>query len=143
MNDTIKDRVEAWEEQGIKVYSPLESSNIAAIRRGETSQDENVTKWVLMPDGELFQIDGDECSCGHTRSDEKTGMGTPWKQARQNRLSASCDHQKAVHQSVNVGGVCPDCGELKVERKNHTDQVGNSILRTYKCANCGEPRSER
>lgn len=130
--------VEGWDsyyDEGL--LSPLASSDVAAVLR------EGNKHTVLLPDGTEEIVDGDSCTCGHEREDTKTDMGTEAHQGWQNRLAASCDHQEAVLQSVDVGGCCSECGTLAVEKKDHTDKYGNVLLQSFSCAGCGTGRTEQ
>lgn len=139
MNNTVEDRVEYWEEQGKEVYSPLASSDVAAIVFTGFNQDGDAAYNVLMPDGETFHVASKECSCGNEIDVEPTSEVT----ARRRKLGQACEHQKAQMQAVYAGGTCSNCGELAVEQTNHTDSVGNVLVQSYHCAGCGTSRRER
>lgn len=137
MSRNAKKLAESWDsyyDEGL--LSPLASSDVTAVLR------EGSKSTVLLPDGTEEIVNGDSCTCGHEREDEMTGMGTEARQGWQNRLAASCNHQKAALQAVDVGGAC-ECGELKVERTNHEDSYGNTVMQSYACAGCGVARRER
>ncbi len=130
--------VESWDSYyDTGLLSPLASSDVAAVLC------EGNKYTVLLQDGTEEIVDGDSCTCGHEREDEKTGMGTEARQGWQNRLAASCDHQKAALQAVDVGGGCSECGTLAIEKKDHTDKYENVLMQSFSCAGCGAERTEQ
>lgn len=137
MSRNAEKLVKSWDSYYAEgVLSPLSSSAAVAVLR------EGSKHTVLMPDGTEEIVEGNSCSCGHERADEKSDRGTEARQGWKNRLAASCDHQEAALQAVDVGGAC-ECGELKVERTNHEDSYGNTVMQSYACAGCGVARRER
>lgn len=138
MSRNAEKLAQSWDsyyDEGL--LSPLSSSGAVAVLRTGNKHT------VLLPDGSEKIVQGDSCTCGHEREDEKTGMGTEARQGWKNRLAASCDHQTAALQAVDVGGACSECGTLAVEHRNHTDSVGNVVMTSFSCAGCGASRRER
>lgn len=139
MNSTVEGRVEYCAERGNTILSPLTSSEIAAVIHTGFNRDGDATYDVLMPNGKAFNVAGKKCSCGNVIDVEPTSEVT----ARRRKLGQACEHQNAQMESVNVGGTCSNCGELKVERTNHDDEYGNTLMRSHSCAGCGKSRSEQ
>lgn len=139
MNSTVESQIEVWEtqEQDLALLSPLAASEAAAVVANGWHDGDRVYE-VLMGDGSTFQVYQDRCLCGNERDVEPGSEVTQ----RRRRLAESCVHQRARETAVNVGGRC-ECGALKVERTNHTDSVGNVVMRSFSCAKCGASRSER
>lgn len=139
MNSTVQGRVEYCAERGQTIFSPLSSSDVAAVIHTGSNRDGEVTYDVLMPDGTAFNLSGNECSCGSEIEVEPASEVTQWRR----RLGQACEHQKAQLKAAHVGGICPDCGELKVEETTHTNSRGVEVMATYNCVGCGTSRSER
>lgn len=138
MSRNAEKLIKSWDsyyDEGL--LSPLASSDVAAVLR------EGSKYIVLFPDGTEEIVQGDSCTCGHEHKDNKTDMGTEARQGWKNRLAASCECQKSALQAVDVGGTCPECGTLAVKRKNHTDSVGNVVMTSFSCAECGASRREQ
>lgn len=133
MNSDVAARVQQWAAQGEIILSPPADSAVAALRRAGRGY------VALMPSGETYRFDSEECECGNVMdADVHCSEVT----ARRRRLAASCEHQRARLKGVHVGGPC-ECGAVKVDVTDHTDSVGNTVMRTFSCAGCGTARTEQ
>lgn len=89
---------------------------------------------VTMKDGGVFEVDSDQCSCGHER-DYTPSRSASFEQSYRERRNASCAHQRAVLNSKKVGA-CEECGN-RVVRKSKMHHMGRHVMDKFMCANCG------
>lgn len=82
-----------------------------------------------------FIVDGNSCSCGHTR-DYTPSRSAGLEQSYNKRRMASCSHQKAVLNAKDIGP-CSNCRNREV-RENKMHAHGRHVMSKYICTQCGE-----
>ncbi len=93
--------------------------------------------YVFTRDGmKVLRSDG-TCTCGHsfTYSPDEFATITDGQTALR---EGACDHQRALLNSINCGGMCPKCGVYVITEKQ--PEPGAETRSRYRCAGCGTPR---
>lgn len=113
----------------VEQVNHMERDNVESIIKEDSKEVYTVKK-----NGHEYIVNGDECSCGHTR-DYTPSRSASFKQSYHKRRQKSCEHQKAVL-NCKYFGACEECGDYEVREVKKTSGITH-VMSTYNCTTCG------